>query len=82
MFYNIKKVVLFLKLVTSLLLIRNYGNIVYDIVNKYNGLISVSTLRKLEKLCLKCDKASLDIKLLLTCKRFGVVPKFINFNLP
>ena len=48
MFYNIKKVVLFLKLVTSLLLVRNYGNIIYDIVNKYNGLISVSTLRKLE----------------------------------
>ena len=82
MFCSIKKVVLFLKLVTSLLLVRNYGNIIYDIVNKYNGLISVSTLPKIEKLSLKCDKASLDIKFLLTCKRFGVVPKFINFNLP
>ena len=29
MFCNIKKVVLFLKLVTSLLLVRNYGNIIY-----------------------------------------------------
>ena len=27
MFYNIKKVVLFLKLVSSRLLVRNYGNI-------------------------------------------------------
>ena len=38
-----------------LMLVRNYGNIIYDIVSKYNGLISVSTLRKLEKLSLKCD---------------------------
>ena len=82
MFYNIKKVVLFLKLVTSLILVRNYGNIICDLVNKYNGLLSVSTLRKLEKLSLKCDKASLDINFLLACKRFSVVPKFINFNLP
>ena len=45
-------------------------------------MLSVTTLRKLEKLSLKCDKASLDIKILLTCKRFSVVPKFLNFNLP
>ena len=68
MFYNIKNVVLFLKLETSLILVRNYGNSTYDLVNKYNGLLSVSTLRKLEKLSLKCDKASLDIKILITCK--------------
>ena len=82
MFYNIKNVVLFLKLETSLILVRNYGNSTYDLVNKYNGLLFVSTLRKLEKLSLKCDKASLDIKFLLTCKRFSVVRKFINLNLP
>ena len=57
-------VVIFLKLVTSLLLVRNYGNIICNIVNKYNRLISVSTLRKLEKLSLKRHKASLDIKFL------------------
>ena len=44
-------------------------------------MISVSTLRNLEKLSLKRDKASLDIKFLLTCTRLSVVPKFINFNL-
>ena len=82
MFYNIKKVVLFLKLVTSVILVRKYGNITYDLVKKYNGLSSVSTLRRLEKLSLKSAKASLDIKFLLTCKRFSVVPKFINLNLP
>ena len=82
MSYNIKKVVLFLKLITSLIIVRNYGNIMYDLVNKCNGLLSVSTLRNLEKLSLKCDKVSLDIKFLLTCKRFSVVPQFINFNLP
>ena len=53
-----------------------------DIVNKYNGLISVSTLRKVEKSSLKCDKALLDIRFLLSCKRFSVLPKFINFSLP
>ena len=63
-------------------MVRNYGNIIYNLVNKYNGLLSVSTLRKLEKLSLKCDKASLDIKFLLTSKRYSVVPKFISFNLP
>ena len=31
-FYNIKKVVLFIKLVTSLLLVRNYGNILEVLV--------------------------------------------------
>ena len=81
MSYNVKKVVLFLKLVTSLIIVRNYGNI-DELLNKYNGLISVNRLRKLEKISLKCDKASLDITFLLTCKRFSVVPKFINFNLP
>ena len=64
------------------MLVRDYGSIIYDIVNKYNGLLSVSSLRKLEKLSLECDKALLDIKFLSICKRFSVVPKCINFNLP
>ena len=58
MFCDIKKVMLFLKLNTALLLVRNFGNIIYDIVNKCNGLLSISTLRKLEKLSLKCDEIS------------------------
>ena len=36
MFYNIKKVVLFLKLVTSLLLVRNYGNNYNTILQNFN----------------------------------------------
>ena len=42
----------------------------------------VNTLQELEKISLKCDKASLDIKFLLTCKIFDIVPKLIDFNLP
>ena len=35
MFYNIKKVVLFLKFVTSLLLVRNYGSIkIYKLIDR------------------------------------------------
>ena len=72
-----------LKLVTPQIIVRNYGNIIYDLVNKYNGLLSVNRLRKLEKTTsLKCDKALLDIKFLLTCKRFSIVPKLKKFNLP
>ena len=56
-------------------MLNQKGNIIYDIVSKYNGLLTVSTLRKLEELSLKCDKASLDIKFLSTLKRFRVVPK-------
>ena len=56
-------------------MLNQKGNIIYDIVSKYNGLLTVSTLRKLEELSLKCDKALLDIKFLSTFKRFGVVPK-------
>ena len=44
--------------------------------------MSVSTLRKLEKLSLKYDEASIEIEFVLTCTRFSVVPKVINFNLP
>ena len=56
-------------------ILNQKGNIIYDIVSKCNGLLTVSTLRKLEELSLKCDKASLDIKFLSTLKRFRVVPK-------
>ena len=62
-------------------MLNQKGNIIYDIVSKYNGLLTVSTLRKLEELSLKCDKALLDIKFLSAFKRFSVVPKFINFDL-
>ena len=45
-------------------------------------MFSVNTLQELEKISLKCDKASLDIKFLLTCKIFDIVPKLTDFNLP
>ena len=66
---------------TCLLLHRNFGNIVYDIVQKYEN-VEVFQLRKLERLSIKTRKAELDIKFLRNCKIFNVIPKFLSFNLP
>ena len=60
---------------------RNIGNIVYDIVQKYEN-VEVFQLRKLERLSIKTRKAELDIKFLRNCKIFNVIPKFLSFNLP
>ena len=43
--------------------------------------MNVSDLRKLEKLHIKGNKAQLDINFLISCKNFGVFPKFINVYL-
>ena len=57
----IKKVVLlFLKISTFLLLSRPFGAIIYDIAAKYDGRISHSDLRKLEKILIKTRKSELD----------------------
>ena len=65
-----------------MIVIRNFGNIIYDITQHYDGQVSVKSLRKLEKLYIKLDKATLDINFLNNCKKFGVIPKFLYFNLP
>ena len=57
----------YLRLITCLLLHRNFGNIVYDIVQKYEN-VEVFQLRKLERLSIKTRKAELDIKFLRNCK--------------
>ena len=82
MFKKLKLVVFFLKLLTNLVLLRSFGNIIYDVAHKYNEQMSVPQLRKLEKLYIKSHKAKLDIIFLKNCKTFGVFPKFISFNLP
>ena len=78
---NFKVVILFIKILTSFILHRTFGNIIYNIVQKYNQL-STSKLRKLEKLSIKLKKANLDITFLSNCKVFNVIPKFLAFNLP
>ena len=82
MFQYFKTVVVILKFISSLVVLRNYGKIIYDISNKYGGVLPISKLRKLEKLSLKVSKANLDINFLLNCRKLGVISKFLFFNLP
>ena len=82
MFRYFKTVVVILKFISSLVVLRNYAKIIYDISNKYGGVLPISKLRKLEKLSLKVNKANLDINFLLNCRKLGVIPKFLFFNLP
>ena len=79
--FKLKSVVLFLKILISLVLSRIFGNIIHDIAQNYID-INVSDLPKLEKLHIKRDKAQLEINFLIDCKNFGVFPKFINVYLP
>ena len=78
---KLKLIASYVRLITCLLLHRNFGNIVYDIVQKYEN-VEVFQLRKLERLSIKTRKAELDIKFLCNCKIFNVIPKFLSFNLP
>ena len=50
MYCKIKTVVVFLKIITCLVLTRNFGKILYDINDKYNGLVSTNQIRRVEKL--------------------------------
>ena len=55
-----KGVVLFLKILVTLVLSRGYGCIIHDIARKYKD-INVSDLRNLEKLHIRRNKSQLDI---------------------
>ena len=78
---KLKKVVFFLNIIVSLLLLRAFGNIVHDRVQNHDRRLSVKKIRKLEKLYVKLDKAILDINFLNNFKTFGVVLKFLYFDL-
>ena len=80
MSYSFKSVVLFLKILVTLVLSRGYGCIIHDIARKYKD-INVSDLRKLEKLHSKRNKSQIDINFLINRKTFGVFPKFIYVNI-
>ena len=79
---NFKKVVFFIKIISTVVILRDFGNLIHDVANNSNGLVSVQTLRKLEKLRKRCDKANLDINFLTNCKTLGVIPKFVCFPIP
>ena len=71
----------YLYLITCLLLHRKFGNIIHDIVQKYET-VDVSQLRKLERISIKIAQAELDIRFLNNCKLYNVILKFLCFNLP
>ena len=80
MFNKFKGVVLFLKILVTLVLSRVQGCIIHDIARKYKD-INVSALNKLEKLHIKRNKSQPDINFLINCKTFGAFPKFIYINI-
>ena len=59
----------------------NFGNIVYDIVQKYQN-VEVFQLRKLERLSIKIGNSEQDINFLRICKTFNIIAKLLSFNLP
>jgi len=79
---TIKSIVVFIRIISNLILLRNFGKIIFDISSKYNGRLELSQLRKLEKISIKTRKAELDVSFLESCQRFNVFPKFICFQLP
>ena len=60
---------------------RNFGNIIYNCVQKYDTL-KIEQLRKYEKLKIKIRKAELDVMFLRNCQTFDFTPKFLAINLP
>ena len=82
MMSKLKIVVLALNIITSLLIQRPFGTVIYDIAAKYDGIIAVADLRRVEKLAVKVKKAELDITFLKNCLSLNVIPKFLLFHLP
>ena len=58
---------------------RNFCNILYDYVQKYN-ILKTETLRKYGKLKIKILRAELDLTFLTNCQTLNVYPKFLTFN--
>ena len=60
---------------------RNFGNVIYDYVQKYDTL-KIEQLRKYKKLKIKIRKAELDAMFLRICQIFNATSKFLTINLP
>ena len=78
---SFKPVALFLKIISLFIVQRNFGNIIYDYIQKYNTL-KIKLLRKYEKLRIKIRKAELHLTFLKNHQTFNVTPKFLTINLP
>ena len=79
---KLKSCFLFLRCLILLVLRRPFGNIINDVALKYGDAVSISDLRKLEKLSLKVKKAELDIQFLKNCQWYNVTPNFLSFRIP
>ena len=82
MFCYFKAFVIILKLISFLVVLGKYGKIIYDILNKYCGLLPISKLRKVEKLSSKVSKGNLIISILKNRRKLSLIPKLLFFNLP
>ena len=82
MFCKLKRIVVFLRLISHFIVLRNFGRIISDYSSKYAGILELSQFRKVEKLSKKLKKAELDLCFLNSCQRFNVFPRFVCFPLP
>ena len=76
-----KTVVIILKILRNFIVHRNFGDLIYDFVQKYDKL-NVEQLRKYEKRRKKIRRAELDLTFLMSCRTLNFVPKFPSVNLP
>ena len=72
---------MFLRVIVCSLAQRWFGNVIQNIVLKYDSL-DRSKLCWFEKLLIKLKKADLDITFLSNCRTFNVIPKFLAYNSP
>ena len=79
---KLNNIVVFLRLLSDLIVLRNFGNIIYDFSRKYDGTVELFEFRKLEKLSIQIRKAESDISYLNSCLQFNLFPNFICFPLP
>ena len=82
MLWYFHKVAFILKLIISLVVLRRYGKIIFDVSNKHGGVLPVSKLKKLQKLSMKVNKANLDINFFLNCRKLSIIPKSFLSKLP
>ena len=76
----IKTVVIILKILANFIVHRNFGNLIYDCLQKYDTL-NVEQLRKYEKIRKKIRKAELDLTFLMNYQTLEYCSKvsFIQF---
>ena len=82
MFCKFKIVCFYLKVISCLLLVQKFGNIVHDLPAKYERELSLADFRHWEKTSIKVRKAQLEVNSLKNCRSLRVFPKFISFSHP